>query len=189
MARLDSFVRTRGRTRSRAILANRPSRRLMPARCASQRETMLLELQESVVAEEAADGAAHDPLHASKQGGHLVSCRRPGRRLHATLGRHADHAVAGPGTARACKRCARIDRRKPTRLRPSPQGFVIGITARRDPPVVHRATGVALCARIVAAFPCRFARREFRRGGEGHAGIARRRADIARLRLSATTHP
>jgi hypothetical protein len=36
----------------------------------------------------------------------------PGRRLHATLGRHADHATAGPGIARGCKPCARIDRRK-----------------------------------------------------------------------------
>src|SRR5262245_2918213 len=73
MARLDSSVRTRDRTRSRAVLADGPSRRLVPARCASQRETMLLELQESVVAEEAADGTSHDPFHASKQGGHVVA--------------------------------------------------------------------------------------------------------------------
>jgi len=58
---------------------------------------MLLEMQQRVVAEEAADGASHHPFHASKQGGHVVAPVAPGRRLHATLGRHADHAGAEPG--------------------------------------------------------------------------------------------
>jgi hypothetical protein len=40
------------------------------ARRASQRETVLLELQERVVAEEAADGASHHPFHALEKGGH-----------------------------------------------------------------------------------------------------------------------
>jgi hypothetical protein len=34
---------------------------------------MLLEMQQRVVAEEAADGASHHPFHASKQGGHVVA--------------------------------------------------------------------------------------------------------------------
>jgi hypothetical protein len=59
---------------------------------------MLLEMQQRVVAEEAADGASRHPFHASKQGGHVVApVAEPGRRLHATLGRHADHAGAEPG--------------------------------------------------------------------------------------------
>src|SRR6476620_9744186 len=34
---------------------------------------MLLELQQHVVAEEAADGTSHHPFHASKAGGHVVA--------------------------------------------------------------------------------------------------------------------
>ena len=34
---------------------------------------MLFELQQRVVAGEAADGASHDPFHASKPGGHVVA--------------------------------------------------------------------------------------------------------------------
>ena len=45
----------------------------MTARCASKRETVLLELEQRVVAEEATDGAPHHPLHASEQGGHVVA--------------------------------------------------------------------------------------------------------------------
>jgi hypothetical protein len=59
--------------RARAILANRPSRRLVTARCASQRETMLLELQQRVMAKETADGASHHPFHVSNAGGHVVA--------------------------------------------------------------------------------------------------------------------
>jgi hypothetical protein len=73
MARLVSSVRAHGRTRSRAVLANGPSRRLVTARCASQRETVLLEPQQGVVAEKAADDTSYDPFHASKQGGHVVA--------------------------------------------------------------------------------------------------------------------
>src|SRR5678816_720884 len=73
MARLDWSVRTRDRTCSRAILANGPSRRLVTTRCASQRETVLLELQQRLVAEDTADGASHHPFHPSKKGGHVVA--------------------------------------------------------------------------------------------------------------------
>src|SRR5215813_7653717 len=73
MARLESSVRTRGRTRSRAILANRPSLCLVTAGCTAQRETVLLEVQQRVVAEHAADGASHHPFHALKEGGHVVA--------------------------------------------------------------------------------------------------------------------
>ena len=62
------------------------------------------------------------------------------------------------------------------------------ITVRRDHRVVHRATGVALCARIVAAFRCRFARREFPRVDEVRADIVTRPADIARSPPAATIH-
>jgi hypothetical protein len=73
MARLDSSVRARGRRRLRAILANRPPRRLVTARCASQRKTVLFELQQRVMAEETANGASHYPFHASQKGGHVVA--------------------------------------------------------------------------------------------------------------------
>jgi hypothetical protein len=43
------------------------------AGCASQRETVLLELQQRVVAEEAADGAPRHPFQTSKHGGHVVA--------------------------------------------------------------------------------------------------------------------
>src|SRR5215510_7535061 len=45
----------------------------MPACGASQRKTMLLEPQQRVMAEKAADGASHHPFHASKKGGHVVA--------------------------------------------------------------------------------------------------------------------
>jgi len=34
---------------------------------------VLFELQQRVMAEQAADGAPHDPFHASEQGGHVVA--------------------------------------------------------------------------------------------------------------------
>src|SRR4030095_17071228 len=71
MACLDSSAC--GRPRSRDVLANGPSRCPMTARCASKRETVLLELEQRVVAEEATDGAPHHPFHASEQGGHVVA--------------------------------------------------------------------------------------------------------------------
>jgi hypothetical protein len=76
---------------------------------------MLLELQQGVMAEEAAEGASHHPFHASKHGGHVV----------APVADRADACVPplvampitqapNPATARACKLCARMDRRKPS---------------------------------------------------------------------------
>jgi len=85
----------------------------MTARCASKRETVLLELEQRVVAEEATDGAPHHPLHASEQGGHVVApvadradaCMPP-------LVAMPIMQAPNPATARACKLCARMDRHK-----------------------------------------------------------------------------
>jgi hypothetical protein len=74
---------------------------------------VLLEMQQRVVAEEAADGASHHPFHASKQGGHIVApvadradaCMPPLVAMPITQ-------APNPATARACKPCARVDRHK-----------------------------------------------------------------------------
>jgi hypothetical protein len=45
----------------------------MTTRCASKRETVLLELEQRVVAEQATDDPPHHPFHVSEQGGHVVA--------------------------------------------------------------------------------------------------------------------